>query len=334
MKELHIISSNFVKAFNYNENCFETVTAQRSLKDNVIIIESTDKDEINSLLESLGKEQRVICSQAAYSSNMSFVRRGNTIYLKHLDDASINDGIECLKTLRIINKNQYLIGSSAIMTNIRERIVKYAKANEPIHLYGETGVGKNLAAQMVHFHSGKTKSMVYENCAHLQSSLKGSRLFGHIKGSFTGATADRKGLFGMAHGTTIFLDEFETLDLHTQAELLDVIESGQYKKIGSDKQLYSSFRLITASNERLDDLAENGKIRKDLLYRINPLSIELPPLREHREDIPELVDYYEFQRDIVTNRFTDFESLDKHDFKGNVRELFSLIRSFELSQTL
>ena len=262
---------------------------------------------------------------------MSIIRRGNTIYLKSLDDASIEDAIEALMVPRVKIGPNYLVGSSSIMEEIKDKIVKYAKAEEPVHLFGETGVGKNIAAKMIHLHSGKRREMIYENCAHLRSSLKSSRLFGHMKGSFTGATTDRKGLFGMANGTTIFLDEFETLDLNTQAELLDVIETGSYKKVGSDKPIHSDFRLITASNEHLDSLSEKGRIRKDLLYRINPLSIELPPLREHRENIPELIDFYEFEHGIITKRFYDFRALDNYEFKGNVRELFSILRSFELS---
>ena len=298
-------------------------------KNTIAIIESNDKAEINIILEILGINQRAICSQNAFRSNHEIIRRGNTVYLSRLDDFLIEKAIDILISDGL-KKNMILEGRSKIMQSIRGKILSYAKSDEPIYLYGETGTGKNKAAEMIHKCSGKKKPMVYENCANLQSALKSSRLFGHIKGSFTGATAPRKGLFGMADGTNIFLDEIETLDLETQAQLLDVLDSGYYKAVGSNRQLYSSFRLITASNENLEKLSEKGRIRKDLLFRINSLYIEIPPLREHMEDIPDIIDSYEYEKGIISNRFSDFSMLDNMDFPGNVRQLFSYVRNYQL----
>ncbi len=298
-------------------------------KNSIAIIESEEKSEINTTLEILGINQRAICSQNAYKSNQDIIRRGNTVYLRHLDDYLIEKAIDMLISDGF-KRSMILEGNSKIMQNIRGKILSYAKSDEPIYLYGETGTGKNKAAEMIHKCSGKKKPMIYENCANLQSSLKSSRLFGHIKGSFTGATSPRKGLFGMADGTNIFLDEIETLDLETQAQLLDVLDSGYYKAVGSDRQLYSSFRLITASNENIEKLSEKGRIRKDLLFRINSLYIEIPPLREHMEDIPDIIDSYEYEKGIISNRFSDFSKLDNMDFPGNVRQLFSYVRNYQL----
>ncbi len=304
-------------------------SSARQSDNNIVIIESREKEEINSILESLGISQRAICLQSAYESRIETVRRGNTVYVKRLDDNLLSRAIDML-IKDGLKRKELLAGSSKQLQDIRKRIISFAKSDEPVYIYGETGTGKNRAAEMLHSCSGRKKAMVYENCANLQSSLKTSRLFGHIKGSFTGASCSRKGLFGMADGTDIFLDEIETLDLETQAQLLDVLDSGCYKAVGSDKQSHSSFRLITASNENIEKLTENGKIRKDLLFRINSLYIEIPPLKEHMEDIPEIIDEYEFEKGIISNRFSDFDILREMDFPGNVRQMFSYIRNYQI----
>lgn len=322
-----------LKTYSINKQCFDVLSSyedDRELsKNSIAIIESRDKDDINRILEKLGINQRAICLQSAFPSDKEFIRRGNTVYVKSLDGSLMDKALEILITEGLKSK-EFLAGKSDQIKALRRKIISFAKSGEPVYIYGETGAGKNMAAEMLHYYSGKKKPMVYENCANLQSSLKTSRLFGHVKGAFTGAASTRKGLFGMADGTDIFLDEIETLDLETQAQLLDVLDSGYYKAIGSDKKSYSSFRLITASNENIEKLTELGKLRKDLLFRINSLYIEIPPLRAHMEDIPDIIDSYEFEKGIISDRFSDFEILNKMEFPGNVRQLFSYIRNYQL----
>lgn len=220
-----------------------------------------------------------------------------------------------------------LIGESEAMVEVRRQLSSWGRHECPIHLYGETGTGKELAAQFLHRLKAPYRNIVSVNCSLLSDALGKSMFFGHTKGAFTDGTIELNGLIREADGSTLFLDEVENLSLHFQAHLLRLLESGQYRRFGDTKLYTSNFRLITASNERLDQLVESSAIRKDFLYRICDVVITLPPLRDHTEDIPSLVEAH--LASLGVHKSLDARSLallTEYEWPGNVRELFSVIR--------
>ena len=220
-----------------------------------------------------------------------------------------------------------IVGSSEIMRKTRNIIEKAMKSELPVHIIGETGTGKTLAAETIHSYSNPGKEIIREDCGQLTGALAESTLFGHVKGAFSGAINDRKGLIASADKSTLFLDEIQDLNLEIQSKLLSVIETGNFRKIGSDKPIHSSFRLITAGSCPLSELVKLRKMRKDFYYRINYMEIRMPSLNEHMEDIPELIKNYEMQNGYIRKRIVDYKPF-MHDFPGNVRELYRDVRLF------
>ena len=186
-----------------------------------------------------------------------------------------------------INKPDNLIGESQQMKRIFDLIHTVAPTDTTVMIRGESGTGKELVAKAIHINSKrKYFPIVTVNCGALAETLLESELFGHEKGAFTGAHFKRKGKFEMADGGTIFLDEVGSISQKMQVELLRVIETKQFSRVGGNQIITSDFRVITATNEPLEDLVKAGKFREDLYYRLNVFSIIVPPLRERREDIP------------------------------------------------
>mgnify|MGYP004629435705 FL=1 len=216
---------------------------------------------------------------------------------------------------------QFIAGSSRKTQELRNSIIYFAKNFLPLHLNGETGTGKTLAAKLINSLQNNKKELVYINCANLNSAIADSDLFGHTKGAFTNAVSPRKGLINQANESTLFLDEIENLPLDKQGKLLDTIENGFYRNIGDDSTQKSTFRLITAAQSSLEELVDRKKLRKDFYYRISNLSITISPLRDHKEDIPEIVLHYENKNKIEKGRIADCTPLMQSDWKGNIREL-------------
>lgn len=219
-----------------------------------------------------------------------------------------------------------LIGSSPQMLTIRETILQLGRQRCTVHISGETGTGKELAAKAMHKLGNPDGAFITENCSLLEGTLVEATLFGHKKGAFTDAHENRQGLVAAAHQGMLFLDEIENLRLSTQAKLLRLLETGEFRPVGSPHSQYATFRLVTAANEPLTELTKANRLRKDFLYRINEFVIRMPPLREHKEDIPELAAHY-FKQQGETKSLTQ-ESLDlllRYDWPGNVRQLFSVL---------
>lgn len=233
------------------------------------------------------------------------------------------------KMIDSINKYRlletHIVGKSRDIKRLRSNIVLASTMSSPVNIYGESGTGKTLAAKLIHKLSRKEKEMVYINCANLSSSVADSDLFGHSKGAFTSASSKRNGLLSMADNSTLFLDEIGNLPLDKQAKLLDTIENGRYRSIGDDSEQSSSFRLITAGQEPLEKLLEKKKLREDFYYRISSFSFSIAPLREHKEDIPELVRHYESRKKITKNLITDYDAFFLSDWLGNIRELIHFL---------
>jgi len=225
-----------------------------------------------------------------------------------------------------------IIGSSAAMMKVLKEVESVAQSNSSVIIIGESGTGKELIARAIHSNSSrKYFPMVSVHCGALTESLLESELFGHEKGAFTGAMYNRKGRFEMADGGTIFLDEIATISTKMQIELLRVLETKSFMRVGGNKEITSDFRVICATNRDLKKMIENGTFREDLYYRLNVVSITVPPLRDRIEDIPQLVDYFikkyctSMSRDIITIDPSALMRLEEFEFPGNVRELENMI---------
>ena len=220
-----------------------------------------------------------------------------------------------------------LLGESKCMVDVREKLKRYANQDCSIHLYGETGTGKEIGAHIIHSLSFPHRKIVPVNCSLLDSQVGNSTFFGHTKGAFTDGKQEVLGLLNDADQSTLFLDEVENLSLESQANMLRVLETGQYRQYGDTQLKTSHFRLITASNKDLLRLVETKVIRKDFYYRITDTMVRLPPLREHKEDIPLLSEHF-------LSHYAPGKKLDMQDLKmlelyswpGNVRELFSTLK--------
>ncbi|MFA7361236.1 MAG: sigma-54 dependent transcriptional regulator [Candidatus Kapaibacterium sp.] len=225
-----------------------------------------------------------------------------------------------------------LVGESPQMKRITELIRTVSDSDSTVLIRGESGTGKELVAKAIHANSRrKYFPIITVNCGSLSESLLESELFGHEKGAFTGAHFRRKGKFEIANGGTIFLDEIGSISQKTQVDLLRVIETKKFNRVGGNDLVESDFRLITATNEPLEKLMEEGKFRKDLYYRLNVITITLPPLRERKDDISLLANHFLKKYSELTNKkvtgFSDsaMDFLLKYDFPGNVRELENTI---------
>jgi len=226
-----------------------------------------------------------------------------------------------------------LIGNSLPIRNIKELIKVVANTALSVIIYGDTGVGKEVVARQLHWLSNRRKKrFVKVNCAALPSELLESELFGYEKGAFTGATRFKPGKFEIASDGIIFLDEIGDIPLHLQAKLLHVLQSGEFSRLGGEDVKVNTW-VITATNHDLERDLSEGKFREDLYYRLNIIKIDVPPLRERKEDIPLLVEYfvkkYRSELDIPESFNIDSNMMDvflKHDWPGNVRELANTIQ--------
>ena len=231
-------------------------------------------------------------------------------------------------------KNAGYFGSNKKMSEVMEIIEKAAPLNSTILIYGETGTGKELAAKAIFEKSSrKDKPFVVLNCAALQESLMESELFGHEQGAFTGAVKDKKGLVEIADKGTLFLDEIGELGLNLQAKLLRLLEQGEYRRVGSTVTKKTDIRVIVATNKDLVKMTKEGKFREDLLFRLNIINIELPPLRERKDDLQYLlyifIDKYkkEFNKEIEGVNDEVLKLLMSYEWPGNIRELENVVES-------
>ena len=234
-----------------------------------------------------------------------------------------------------LRKATGIVGETDAMLQVMERIVQIAPVDATVLITGESGTGKELVARGIHALSRRRhKAFIPVNVAALSETLLESELFGHEKGAFTGAIDTRKGLFELASGGTIFLDEIGEMPPQTQTKLLRVVEQQEFHRVGGEKLIRVNTRILAATNQRLEHLVVSGDFRKDLYYRLNVLTISLPPLRHRRDDIPRLVDSFIREASERHDRgpfrgISDeaMEILARHRWPGNVRELRNLIES-------
>ncbi|MBH0064210.1 sigma-54-dependent transcriptional regulator [Psychrobacter sp. SZ93C1] len=235
-----------------------------------------------------------------------------------------------------------LIGNSAVMHPLKKTILKLARSQAPVFLSGASGTGKEVVARLIHDLSPRRDgSFVPVNCGAIPSELMESEFFGHKKGSFTGAVADKQGLFQQANGGTLFLDEVADLPLAMQVKLLRAIQEKTVRAIGDTKEVPVDIRILSATHKDLSQLVQDGAFRQDLYYRINVIELKLPTLNARRDDIPVLAEHFlamitnEWQLETppsLTNEAC--ERLQHHDFAGNVRELRNILeRAVTLAET-
>ena len=225
-----------------------------------------------------------------------------------------------------------MVGGSAALEKVWDAIRRAAPTNATVLITGESGVGKELVARAIHRNSpARDEAFVQVNCAAIPEELIESELFGHEKGSFTGATEKQIGKFELAHKGTIFLDEVGDMSLRTQAKVLRVLQEGEVERIGSQKTIQVDVRVIAATNKNLEEEIAQGRFREDLFFRLSVIPIRVPPLRERPEDIPPLVEHFVRQfcaeNNVRRRGFTPaaIEALGRHPWRGNVRELKNAI---------
>ena len=316
-------------------------------------IPGTDGLELLALSRSVAPEAPVIVMTAfsGIDTAVESIRRGAYHYMtkpfkveelrlflaRALDESALRREAKALRSA-LGGSFGNVIGTGAAMRDVLDLVRRVADSALPVLLLGETGTGKGLIARAIHAESTRAKEpFVALNCAAIPESLLESELFGHVKGAFTGASADRVGLFAQAQGGTLFLDEIAELAAPLQAKLLHVLETGVVRPVGSNQERKVDARLIAATHRDLRRRVEEGSFREDLLYRLDVVSIEIPPLRTRRDDLPHLIAHFlprALSRSGRTSplRFSRaaMDALSAHTWPGNVRELEHLIERVAL----
>ena len=247
---------------------------------------------------------------------------------------SVNAPVAKNKKSYIISANkEFLVGQDGETAQLYRQIEIVASTNYSIILYGESGTGKEVIAKTIHECSNrKDKPFIAMDCGTLSKELAGSELFGHVKGAFTGAVVDKEGHFELANGGTLFLDEVTNLSYEIQAALLRVIQERKFKRVGGTKEMDVDIRIIVASNENLQDAYRKGKFREDLYHRFNEFSINLPPLRNRKVDIPLFADFFldktnkELNKNIEGYEDDVQEMFLNYNWPGNLREFRNVVR--------
>lgn len=339
-----------VTAVRDEEKAKEAVTAQ-VFDLAVIDLQLVNQDGI-SLMEEIHLMSPdlpviILTAHGSIESAVEAMKRGAYTYLTKPFDAReltfhVNQALENRRLNSEVNRLKGLLGErydfknivarSEKMHQVLETVSRIAQMDSTVHIHGESGTGKELIARAIHLASPrKDKSFVAINCAALPETLLESELFGHEKGAFTGAIKSSKGLFAQAHEGTIFLDEIGDMPPSLQVKLLRVLQERQFYPVGSEQPVSVDVRVLVATNKNLAELVKQDLFREDLFYRIHVIPIELPPLRERREDIPLLAEYFlkkfsaQMSKEIKGLAPAALQRLMLHEWPGNVRELENTI---------
>ncbi|PHR74046.1 MAG: response regulator [Lutibacter sp.] len=240
--------------------------------------------------------------------------------------------VENKRLKKKVSKKYEMIGESKAITHIKEMIEKVAITDARVLITGPNGTGKELVAHWLHEKSNRTKAPIIEvNCAAIPSELIESELFGHVKGSFTGANKDRAGKFEAANGGTIFLDEIGDMSLSAQAKVLRALQENKISRVGSDKDIKVDVRIVAATNKNLKKEIAEGRFREDLYHRLAVILIEVPALKDRREDIPLLINFFakkiSDEQGVAPKMFSNkaIKLLQEYDWTGNIRELRNVV---------
>lgn len=299
----------------------------KSLNQDTIVIVMTAFASVDTAVQALKDGAYDYVTKPFDPDDLSHLIRNATSHI------SLKEENENLKSkVDSLENVEDLIGESEPMLKVLSQVQRVAQSSSSVIITGESGTGKELIAKAIHTNSSrKYFPMVSVHCGALPESLLESELFGHEKGAFTGAMYNRKGRFEMANGGTIFLDEIATISAKMQVELLRVLETGKFTRVGGNKEISSDFRVICATNKNLKAMVDEGTFREDLYYRLNVVNIHVPPLRERKEDIRLLSEYFvqkyaeSMSRSGISIDKKALERLQSYDFPGNVRELENMI---------
>jgi DNA-binding NtrC family response regulator len=343
-------------------NGIEALNQIREIEPDIVISDMVmpEMDGIK-LLDMMSKKHPdiaviMITAHGTIETAVETMKKGARDYiLKPLRLDEILAKVERISQLKsLMKENQYLrdklsqkynfnniIGKNRKMLELFDLINDIAKTNSTILITGDSGTGKELIANALHFNSDRVKKpFVKVNCGVLAENLLESELFGHVKGAFTGAIKDKLGRFEISHGGSIFLDEIGDISPNMQLKLLRVLQEGEFERVGSTETIKVDVRIIAATNRDLASLMMKGEFRQDLYYRLNVIPLEVPPLRERKDDIPLLVTHFlekynkQFNKKIEVIEDDAMKYLQNYTWPGNIRELENLIeRSVVLNKT-
>lgn len=333
------------------EGIKETLHLSSDLKFDLAIVDLNLKDgkgtDLISLLKKRQPQIQSILITGEHSINITIVKAINQGIFYFIPkpfevSALLNLVKKVLKQKELIKQNENLkqnikkqfhfnqiIGQSEAVIKLTESMHKISKSNSNILITGESGTGKELVARSIHCNQHSDKPFISVNCGAIPKELWESEFFGHVKGSFTGAVANHKGYFSATENGTLFLDEIGTMDVNLQVKLLRVLQDKSFKPVGSTENISTDARIVSATNIDLEKAMEKGLFRKDLYYRLNIIPLNIPPLRERREDIPLLIHHFlkNINKDQNTRTLSEsaLECLKKYSWPGNIRELENLI---------
>ena len=312
-----------------------------------IVMPGTDGLHVLEVIKSRcpGADVIMLTGNASIDNAIASMKKGAYDYVtKPVELDRVEQVLQrCLEKRRLASRNQMLknrvsdlrdgelIGQSPGMLEVKSLIGRFADSDSTVLIRGESGTGKELVANLIHKHSSRRdEPFIIVDCTALKESLLESELFGHERGAFTGAVTRKHGIFEIADSGTIFLDEIGDIPQALQVKLLRVVETKTFRRLGGNERINVDVRLLAATNRDLQEMVRKGEFREDLYYRINVVSILLPPLRDHPDDIPTLVDHFltELRRSgDGDRRFSDaaIQSLTQYDWPGNVRELRNLV---------
>ncbi len=283
----------------------------------------------NEFVENRTAELRAAREEAEKSKQLTEIALSE---IKRLQEQLESEKAYLQEEIKLGYNYENIIGQSNEINYVLYKAEQVADIDTNVLVLGETGTGKELVARAIHsFSPRKNRTLVKINCAALPSNLIESELFGHEKGAFTGAQARRLGRFEIAHGSTLFLDEIGELPLELQSKLLQVIQNREFERLGSSKTIKVDVRIIAATNRNLEEEVHRGRFREDLWYRLNVFPITMPPLRNHVDDIPLLVNFYvdkiskRLGKSIAMIPIGVMDALIKYHWPGNVRELENIL---------
>jgi DNA-binding NtrC family response regulator len=299
----------------------------KTMNENAIVIMMTAFATVDTAVQALKEGAFDYVTKPFDPDDLShLIRNASRQIMLNTENESLREKVISLENVHDI------IGNSPAMQQVLREVESVAQSNASVIITGESGTGKELIARAIHSNSSRRFfPLVSVHCGALTESLLESELFGHEKGAFTGAVYNRKGRFEMADSGTIFLDEIATISMKMQIELLRVLETKTFMRVGGTKQIHSDFRVVCATNRDLKKMVEAGTFREDLYYRLNVVNIFIPPLRDRKEDIPLLAAYFidkfckSMSRTRITIEPTAMKKLQEFDFPGNVRELENMI---------
>lgn len=329
--ECDLILSDLNKDNNTAENILKSV---KSINPNIEVIFFTESESIE-LAASIVKLGAFDYMQKPIIPDNLLIKVERALGHKRM--------IEEIERLQENFKREYglqaIVAESKEMLNVLREVTQVAKSDSPILIQGESGTGKELIARAIHSSGRPGKPFIPINCGAMPETLLESELFGYMKGAFTGARINKKGLFEEAHDGTIFMDEIGDMPLITQVKILRALDFGEIRRLGSNTPIYVNTRIVAATNKDMLSLVKDGKFREDLYYRLNVISIKIPPLRERKSDIIPLANHFlklysaRMGKDVKKISHEVRQILLKYDWPGNVRELENVIeRAIVLAQ--